>query len=241
MTFGSRLTDITMTRYLILFNLCVLTLIAYWGTQTFYKVLSVNVAAGRSAQSIEQTPSAKSEQSLPALEHYNAIAARDLFKIKAAALPKPAAIKVEKLKPTGLKLILRGTVVAQESVTGKAYAVIEEKGRGVQHLYTEGDTVQGASIKAILRQQVVLNVDGHDEILEMANRPLTNTKQDTSAPESAPASLQSQERRTLARTMVEEAAGNINQLLSQVKIYPHFQNGKPDGFRLMNIKATSFF
>ena len=36
-----------------------------------------------------------------------------------------------------------------------------------QNLYRAGDSIQNATVKKILEKRVILNVDGHSEILEM--------------------------------------------------------------------------
>jgi general secretion pathway protein C len=40
---------------------------------------------------------------------------------------------------------------------------------------------------------------------------------------------------------VESALGNINQLLTQIRVVPNFQDGKADGFKVFAIKPQSIF
>jgi general secretion pathway protein C len=40
---------------------------------------------------------------------------------------------------------------------------------------------------------------------------------------------------------VENALGNINQLLTQIRVVPNFQDGKADGFKVFAIKPNSIF
>ena len=70
---------------------------------------------------------------------------------------------MDKLKQTGLKLKL-GDGIGPD---GQSYAVIEDPKTREQLLYRPGDTVQKAAVKMVLRQKVVLNVDGRDEVLNM--------------------------------------------------------------------------
>jgi DNA-binding beta-propeller fold protein YncE len=46
---------------------------------------------------------------------------------------------------------------------------------------------------------------------------------------------------TLERTEVQKTLRNINQLMSQVRIRPHFNRGRPDGLSCNNIKRNSIF
>lgn len=46
---------------------------------------------------------------------------------------------------------------------------------------------------------------------------------------------------TLERTEVQKSLRNINQLMSQVRIRPHFNRGRPDGLSVNNIKRDSIF
>ncbi|HKK90012.1 MAG TPA: PDZ domain-containing protein, partial [Desulfobacteraceae bacterium] len=46
---------------------------------------------------------------------------------------------------------------------------------------------------------------------------------------------------TLDRSLVDRSMGNINTLMKQVRIRPHFSGGKPDGMLLYGIKHDSLF
>jgi general secretion pathway protein C len=45
----------------------------------------------------------------------------------------------------------------------------------------------------------------------------------------------------LDRSDLEESIGNIHQLLSEVRIRPHFKDGRADGLTITNMKAGSAF
>jgi len=53
----------------------------------------------------------------------------------------------------------------------EAFAVIEDQRKKKQFLYQIGQSVQGAEIIKILRQKVVLNYQGEDQVLEMVFTP----------------------------------------------------------------------
>jgi general secretion pathway protein C len=43
------------------------------------------------------------------------------------------------------------------------------------------------------------------------------------------------------RREVEGVLQDFNKLLTQIRVVPHFSNGKPDGFKVFNIRPNSLF
>jgi hypothetical protein len=86
---------------------------------------------------------------------------------RCAKKPAMAETDIQSLEKTRLQLKLWGTITGDAG--GTAYAVIEDasKRRQPQSLYREGDNIGNALITMILREKVVLRVDGRDEILAM--------------------------------------------------------------------------
>jgi general secretion pathway protein C len=131
----------------------------------------------------------------------------------------------------------------------EAYAVIEKSQNRKQALYREGDSIENARIKKILRNTVVLNVNGKDEILvikEDKNRSRRSSYRPGDRPEpdmmeNMPAPYSESDALTIDRNKVNSALKNINQLMSQVKVRPHFKDGKPNGLMLSHIRQNSIF
>ena len=46
---------------------------------------------------------------------------------------------------------------------------------------------------------------------------------------------------TLSRADVEKSFNNVNELMRNVRVRPHFSDGKPDGLRLDNVSRGSIF
>ena len=86
----------------------------------------------------------------------------DLFDTSAGMEIKSEKIDIPALKKTNLKLKLWGTITGNGV---RAYAIIEEGTKLEQKLYKVGETVQNATIKMILREKVILSVEGKDELL----------------------------------------------------------------------------
>ena len=85
-----------------------------------------------------------------------------------------------------------------------------------------------------------VSVDGRDEVLSMekvsesAGSVRHIAKTDQSQPSRAM-------KISLQRSQIESAMENVTELMSQVKVRPHFTDGKPDGIMLSSIKPRSIF
>jgi general secretion pathway protein C len=174
------------------------------------------------------------EQGKPSKAFYQAIVDRNIF-VTAEAEPEETSVEeLEELEPTSLKIALLGTVVGGPQ---DGFAVIEEVGKRKQGLYRVGDSVQGATVKRILRGKVVLSVDEKDEILMIAEEPASRGEpeyREKPSPEREATVV-------VKRSEVDESLRNVHQLLSQVRIRPHFTDGVADGLIVSNIKPDSIF
>ncbi len=221
-----------MKRYFTSANIILITVCVFLGVKLFYKVVTTKLEPLYLVKTtVEKAAPAENETKHP-LSYYNMIISRNLFNTQTGAEKKPEAVDIDKLKPTDLKLVLLGTVTGDRN---KAYAVIAEVNGKNQNLYRIGDTVKNATVKMILREKVVLNVNGKDEILEIDQEQDKNKK----PPGKSIGSTRQQI--TLKRSIMEKATGNLNNLMRQVKIRPHFKNGKPDGLTLSGIRHSSLF
>jgi general secretion pathway protein C len=183
-------------------------------------------------------------QALKKINEYQPITNRDLFKTKEEAKPEKnvSDIELENLKQTSLNLKLFGTITGRDE---QDYAVIEDTQKRKQGLYKKGDAIQNAEIKLVLRKKVVLSVNGKDEILLMEE-----DKKDTSNKRKKPSPLHGRavedrfdpgETVNIDREKINSSLKNINQLMSQVKVRPHFKDGKPNGLLLSHVQQNSIF
>lgn len=173
---------------------------------------------------------------------YGAIAKRNIFDAVESSGPAPVPnVDLTNMQKTKLALILLGTV---SGLGDDSYAVIEDKTSRKQDLYTVGDTVSGATIKLILRKKVVLSFNGQDEVLEMteeaeagsriSDRPVYDRRADRRK-----GSVTNNVK--LKRQEVDSAFNNVNDLMKDVRIRPHFSEGKPDGLMLSSVSPNSIF
>ena len=230
-----------MKRYDIPINLLLVACAVYFSVKGFYKVSASYL------DPVYPTPTDTRKAATPnyaanrPLSHYRTIVVRNLFSTKTGVDQAPEKVDLETLKPTDLKLKLLGTVSGDKKDT---YAVIEDVDQKQQHLYRVGDTIQNATVKTILREKVVLHVNGEDEILAIekksddANQSNYSNKLTAFTLNRKDAAL---EKISLQRAQIDAAVQDINSLMKQVRIRPHFTNGEPDGLRLTGIRPNSIF
>lgn len=231
-----------MKRYLTITNLLLITIAIYFGVKVFYVTTTGRLDKGSVVRANSQINTASTHMTSFPFSHYRPIIERNLFKTRKEALQGVDEVDVENLEQTELKLKLLGTVTGGED---SAYAVIEDEKERRQNLYKVGDTVQNASLKMILREKVILSVNGRDEILEIEKVSSSGSSRPGRRPARTAASKTTRVPRTqrinLKRSVLEEATGNMNQLMKDVSIQPHFEDGKAAGLRLSRIKRDSIF
>ena len=235
-----------VNRYFTIANLLLATAGVYFGVSIFYAVLTAGLdsgpppvpAAGRVLPAGPESPIGASD--------YQAIVDRNLFNTGKKPLADPgkgaADIDVDKLKQTGLKLKLWGTGVGPDD---KLYAVIEDPKTRESLLYHPGDTVQKATVKMVLRQKIVLNVDGRDEVLIMEEPGITRAAGAPGpAAEAAPAprlAAEPGEQVAVTGEQVEKAMEDVGDLLTQATFRPHIEDGRAAGISITGIKPNAIF
>jgi len=223
-----------MKRYFTILNILFIVGIVFFMVKVFYKIATANIDTIDSAKTTARhiVPNVSTTQH--ELSHYQAIVERNLFKTNTETGKEPNKLDIETLQPTDLNLNLLGTITGDQK---EAYAVIEDTAEKKQDLYSIGDTIQNATVKMILREKVVLNVNGKDEILGIEK---TSGSQKIRKPSTELGRAGSQNI-TVKRSQIDSAIKDVNTLMKQVRIRPNFKNGKPDGFRLTGIRPNSIF
>jgi general secretion pathway protein C len=234
-----------VNRYFTIANLLLAAAGVYFCVSIFYAVLTAGLdsvpppvpAAGRTLSAGPESPVGVSD--------YQAIVDRNLFNSGKKPLAEPgkgaAGIDVDKLKQTGLKLKLWGTAIGPG---GHLYAAIEDPKTREQLLYRAGDTVQKASVKMVLRQKVVLNVDGRDEVLIQEAPGIVRAAAPGSAAEAAPAprlAAEPSEQVAVTGEQIEKAMEDVGDLLTQATFRPHIEDGRPAGISITGIKPNAIF
>lgn len=230
-----------MRFYLTIANLLFITGAAYFGVSLFYQAATSTLVTGKSGMiAVSQSQSAVKE-SHKALNEYRYIKERNLFHIKAKKPDEIVEQKVDvaELKKTELKLKLWGTVTGG---TAETYAVIEDTKLRKQTLYRVNDSVQNAVVKEIHREKVILEVEGAYEVLEMEkikSAAASSTRRTGSSSRASRDPVQTNV--SLKREKIESAVNDLNTLMKQIRIRPHFKDGKPDGLTISGIRSKSIF
>jgi general secretion pathway protein C len=224
----------TMKKYFVSLNILLIAVAVYFSVNAFYKVATANLNNAPSREVTTRHVISPEDETVHPISYYRAITDRNLFNSKKDAGQQAETLDIETLEPTDLKLKLLGTVSGN---TQKAYAVIEDTAEKRQDLYRIGDSIQNATLKMILREKVVIRVNGKDEILGIekgSGRPKPSIF-------SRKVGMATSQDITLKRSRIESAVKDVNTLMKQVRIRPHFTSGKPDGFRLTGIRPNSIF
>ena len=242
-----------MKRYFVLINLALITVAIYFGVAAYYKYEIGKLAVGPET-GINGRPS---QTSGPAhtrpLSAYKAIETRNLFDVRVkeptpTPSPSPPPKKkadVDALQKTDLKLKLFGTIFSV--VHGSSNVAIIADNKNQQRLYRVGDSVEDAIVKTILRERVILNVNGKDETLEIEKasggqkKTIKPPVKKKVKPKPKPLKPPRRTKIKVKRSELEESMNNLNEVFKQVRVRPHFFNGKPDGLTISGIKPKSAF
>jgi general secretion pathway protein C len=165
---------------------------------------------------------------------------------QAAYDPNAAPVK------SGLRVKLLGTLVAGEPQW--SFASIQDMGTQRSQTYMVGDSVQGAEIKEIERERVIVLNGNRREYID--GQPGDGSSLPTSTPVVAPVavntaaptgSLGSGIRATsendyeVPRPEIDNALNNLNNLAMQARIVPAFKDGQAQGFKLFSIRPDSLY
>jgi general secretion pathway protein C len=233
--------------YNIIFDIIAIAVIIYIGVDIFYRVVRTELIQVDIPAVDSRNISVDKQADISRLTDYQTIIDRNLFS-KVSGIPaQDADIDSLDLKSTSLKITLLGTIYSNNQ---NSAAVIEDTAKKTQGLYREGDSIQNAVVKSILAGKVVLRVDNHDEILtidelkssETVIAPPSSVQTASVSAQAAPAATAVTERKiSIKREDVEESFEDINDLISQATIQPHYTDGEADGLTVTGIKAGSIF
>jgi len=148
-------------------SLPLITTAAYLGLHIYHKKTAARPDYVYRTEAHTPKISTLAEDTRPSITYNQTVVEGNLFDTATGVETTPEIINIPALKKTNLKLKLWGTIIGNGV---SAYAIIEEVTKREQKLYRAGETVQNATLSMILREKVVLNVDGKYEILEMETK-----------------------------------------------------------------------
>jgi general secretion pathway protein C len=186
------------------------------------------------------------------LRLYRPISQRNVFNSaytgeKKGTQPKKPTDSTAPLKKADLNVELIGTVVGSPE---NSFAIIEDHQTRKQDLYQVDDMIQDqARVVGISRCRVVVLRDGSEQIIECPDPEEKTQKRPSRVRHSGSTKKEgeyavrkvSDSEYVIDEAEVENALGNINQLLTQIRVVPNFKDGQADGFKVFAIKPESIF
>jgi general secretion pathway protein C len=235
-------------RYFSIANLLLVTAVVYFGVSIFYAILTSHLDIGPPPIPAGQPEMRSEADAASTLSDYQVIVERNLFSSSRLALadkaPGGAGVDWDKLKQTELKVKLLGTTAGQVETAPAAF--IEDQKTREQKMYRPGDMVQNAVIKLVLREKVVLTVEGKDEVLvqeepgAIKGGPSGAGRADVGAPPRA-ASSESIQQVAVKEEQIQKAMDNLSDLMTQATFRPHIEDGQPAGISITGIKPNAIF
>ncbi|HJX33732.1 MAG TPA: type II secretion system protein GspC [Desulfatiglandales bacterium] len=233
--------------YYIIFDIIAIAVIIYIGVDTFYRVVRTELIPVDISGIGSRDISVDKQAEISRLIDYQTIIDRNLFSKVSGVPAKNADIDSQDLQSTSMKIALVGTIYSNDQ---NSAAVIEDKVKKTQGLYREGDSILNAVVKSISAGSVVLRVGDHDEVLTMDKPESSDTVIATAGSvltasvnaQAALASTAFTERKiSIKREDIDKSFENINDLISQATIQPHYTDGEADGLTVTGIKPGSIF
>lgn len=176
---------------------------------------------------------------------YSAIISRNIFNSK-GIIPDD----IFKADPNGparrsnLPLNLIGTVVLLDE--RKSIAAIEDKSTNKILPVRLNETIEGkATIKKIehLKVTFINNQSGVLEYIEIPEEILNRVSaaKPSGVSKGGPIERVGETHFNVQKAELDKALGNLNQILTQAKAIPNFENGVPNGYKIINIVPNSIY
>ncbi len=205
----------------------------------FFAATTVNGFIGgalhtRPALRIAEAPATAPSLGKRPLSHYAPIADKDIFNP-----PRPETEAPVDSPVADLKARLLGTAPGHGM---ESYAIIEDQNTKKQDLYRIGDPLQGRKLARIEWDRVILKNGTREEVLKIVEATgAVSATTAASAPSGSGIQAVGDTNFVIDRSEIDHAMENLNQLFTQVRAVPHFQDGKANGFRLFAIRRDSIF
>jgi general secretion pathway protein C len=224
---------------LVALNLLLLAAIAFFGARIVSSMVAARLARPLPAPPAAAAAPAARAAAEPA-DAYAVIHERDVFNAVKGNAP---ASSTEEARQTDLNVKLWGTAVANDPT--QSFAIIEDLEAKRQILYRVGDPVlEIATLGRVYWDHVVLLRDGAEEVLKLAS---ARGPQGAAAAPKTGAAGSDRIRKTadgkfvIDRRELEKTVENLNEVFTQARAVPYFQDGKTVGFRVFAIKPGSVF
>jgi len=224
-------------KYVVIF-LCV-NVAAYVASSLFLSLLDSRLGPIKPHLPVRSVEAKRDPQTKLPLGHYRIVWEKNIFFTSGTEQAKvapgsSASIRVDQLSLTTLNCTLVGTMVEEE---GDGWAIIMDNDASQQEIVTIGSHIKEARVVRIFKDKVVLNLNGKDELLLMDMEE--RHQQASTAPPAASSSRGQVVTYNISRNLVQESLNNLATVMSQARVEPNIQGGKPEGFRISQIQSGS--
>lgn len=223
----------------LVFPFLLLTVAVYFASNLFLFFMDLRLAH-YSRPLIDGPSLARQKSSAPTLhKEYKALLERNLFGIKkdesARGRERDLLADIDKLALTSLNCTLIGTVINEN---GESWAIIKDNQGGREEKVSVGSMFSGAKVVMILRNKVVLNFNGKDELLVMGIERIRAERlaQEKAGKEQAPGEGSTYK---ISKDFVREGMNDLAKTMSTVRIRPYIKDGKSQGFQISQLKEGS--
>ncbi len=225
---------------LVALNLLLLAGVAYFAA----RITTSTIAARLERPSPDLAPRSAAIPAVAPVQSESAYAViyeRDAFNAVKGA---PAERNGTDAKRTDLNVKLWGTAIAADPT--QSYAIIEDLAARRQSLYRVGDSIlDAATLKHVEWDRVLLDRSGDEEVLELASARGPAASAATTASGAAISGERirktADDKFVIDRREVEKTVANLNEVFTQARAVPYFEDGKTVGFRVFAIKPGSVF
>lgn len=222
-----------------MFPFLLLTVAVYFASNLFLFFMDLRLAEYSPPMIDGPSPAGQKPSGLPFQKEYKAILERNLFGVKrdesSRGKEDDLLANLDKLALTSLNCTLIGTVINEK---GESWAIIKDNQGGREEKVSVGSMFSGAKVVMILRNKVVLNFNGKDELLVMGIERIRAEKlaQEKAGKDQSPAEGSSYK---ISKDFVRESMNDLAKIMSTMRIRPYVKDGKPQGFQISQLKEGS--
>jgi type II secretion system protein C len=161
---------------------------------------------------------------------------------KKAPLPGSAMAEGGRVSPPG-SYSLAGTITGPGAYS---WAILQEKGSRKQQIFRIHGNIDGGKIVSVTRKEIQIEKDGKRETLTLSEEEARPRFPAKPLPPARPPPAGKEEVKKLSanrflvnREDVTAAVGDINRFMTQARLRPHFESGKPVGYSVSEIVPGS--